>query len=110
MRKKPTRKQLELLEFIEEFAVARGFSPSYREICEGLGLRSVSAVAEHVENCVGAGFIRRVPRAARSLEVVRPRDYAETVGLFREKIEELGGEVAEAEVLRRAAEILEIEL
>lgn len=108
MKKKPTKKQAALLEFIEEFTVKNDFSPSYREIREGMGLKSVSAVAEHIENCVLAGFIRKTDGVARSLEVVRPETHEETVKLFREKID--GLEEEEIKVLRKAAEILEIEI
>ena len=47
---KITKKQLAVLEFIENFTEENGYSPSYREIMAGLGLSSVSAVAEHIDN------------------------------------------------------------
>lgn len=113
MKKKPTKKQLILLEFIDEFTLKNDFSPSYREIMEAMGLRSVSAVAEHIENCVSAGFIKKQPKAARSLEVVKQQTYDETKGLIRKKISEIEGDAArESDVatLRKAAEILELEI
>jgi repressor LexA len=55
---KVTRKQGELLRFIEDFSERNGYSPSYREIREGLGLSSVAAVAEHIDNCVAKGRLR----------------------------------------------------
>ena len=85
----PTKKQTALLDFVAEFTERQGYSPSYREIMHAMNLKSVSAVAEHVENCVLAGYLRKVPKSARSLEVVRPKDYGETIELFREKIAEL---------------------
>ncbi|MDR3297916.1 MAG: hypothetical protein LBT19_00845 [Candidatus Nomurabacteria bacterium] len=106
--KKPTKKQVVLLDFIEEFTLKNDFSPSYREIREAMGLRSVSAVAEHVENCVAAGFLKKEGKAARSLVVVKPETYEETVRLFRRKMGEVPDE--DAGVLRRAAKILEIEV
>ncbi|MFV0484929.1 MAG: LexA family protein [Candidatus Saccharimonadales bacterium] len=113
MKKKPTKKQLVLLEFIEEFTLKNDFSPSYREIMDAMGLRSVSAVAEHIDNCVEAGFIKRLPKAARSLEVVKQKTYDETMRLIKGKLVEFEGDesrTADAETLKRAAEILEIEL
>lgn len=113
MKKKPTKKQLVLLEFIDEFTLKNDFSPSYREIMEAMGLRSVSAVAEHIENCVAAGFIKKQPKAARSLEVVKQDTYAETTELFRKKIMEFEGNESkktEIEALQKAAEILEIDI
>ena len=113
MKKKPTKKQLALLEFIEEFTMKNDFSPSYREIGEAMGLKSVSAVAEHIENCVMAGFLRKEPKAARSLTVVKEKTYDETIDLMRKKISELEDDEARASdvlTLRRASEILGIEL
>jgi SOS-response transcriptional repressor LexA len=70
---KPTKKQTTLLEFIRDFTAEHEYSPSYREIQSALGLRSVSAVAEHVNNCIERGFLRKIPGTARSLEIVPPR-------------------------------------
>ena len=67
---KLTKKQLALLEFLEDLTEAQGYSPSYREIMAGMGLTSVSAVAEHVDNLVSKGVLRKVPGAARSLEIL----------------------------------------
>ena len=109
----PTKKQTILLAFISEFTEKNGYSPSYREIMHAMNLRSVSAVAEHVENCVAAGFLRREPKSARSLEVIKPKTYEETVELFAEKIAvlaEANPKSAEVVTLRQAAKILGIEL
>ena len=85
----PTKKQTLLLDFIANFTAQNNYSPSYREIMHAMNLRSVSAVAEHVENCVAAGFLKKTPKSARSLEVIEQKSYDETVGLFREKIAEI---------------------
>ncbi len=108
----PTKKQVILIEFIEEFSKKHGYSPSYREIMHAMGLRSVSAVAEHVENCVANGFLKRTPKSARSLEVIKPDKNAGTVDLFKEKIGELKekGKDSKIEVLEDAAEILGLKL
>lgn len=100
---KLTKKQLAVLEFIQEFTEERGFSPSYREIMTGLGLSSVSAVAEHVDNLVMRGALKKVPGAARSLEILDYK-HEETVELFRERIMTASEE--DKKVLMRAAEIL----
>lgn len=104
---KLTKKQLAVLEFLEEFTEAQGYSPSYREIMGGLGLSSVSAVAEHVDNLVTKGVLRKVPGAARSLEVLDYK-HEETVKLFRERLMTCSEE--EKKVLERAGEILGLEL
>jgi SOS-response transcriptional repressor LexA len=68
----PTKKQKELLAFIEEFTVAHGYSPSYREIMVGLNYNSVATVSLHVNNLIKRGHLRKRDRSARSLELVEP--------------------------------------
>ena len=67
---RPTKKQRELLGFIESFIKENGYSPSYREIMKGLGYTSVATVALHVNNLIKRGHLRKRDRSARSLEVV----------------------------------------
>ena len=67
---RPTKKQRELLTFIEAFIAEHGYSPSYREIMAGLNYTSVATVALHVNNLIQRGHIRKRDRSARSLEVV----------------------------------------
>lgn len=69
---RPTKKQKELLGYIEQFIVANGYSPSYREIMKGLQYTSVATVALHVNNLVKRGHLQKRDRSARSLEVVKP--------------------------------------
>lgn len=59
-----------------------------------MGLNSVSAVAEHINNCVAAGFLKKVPGAARSLQVIPLQDYKETRTLFRQKMSDLEEKLA----------------
>jgi SOS-response transcriptional repressor LexA len=69
---RPTKKQKELLGFIEEFINAHGYIPSYREIMQGLQYSSVATVALHVNNLINRGHLQKRDRSARSLEVVQP--------------------------------------
>lgn len=69
---RPTKKQKELLEFIESFIAEHGYSPSYREIMAGLNYTSVATVALHVGNLVKRGHVVKRDHSARSLEVVNP--------------------------------------
>ena len=69
---RPTKKQRELLTFIEEFIAAKGYSPSYREIMQGLNYTSVATVALHVNNLIARGHLQKRDSSARSLEVVQP--------------------------------------
>lgn len=69
---RPTKRQHELLGFIEEFINAHGYSPSYREIMQGLKYTSVATVALHVNSLIKRGHLQKRDRSARSLEVVNP--------------------------------------
>ncbi len=69
---RPTKKQKELLGFIEVFISEHGYSPSYREIMNGLNYTSVATVALHVNNLIKRGHLIKREHSARSLEVVHP--------------------------------------
>jgi SOS-response transcriptional repressor LexA len=67
---RPTKKQRELLTFIDEFIRQHGYSPSFREIMTGCNYTSVATVSLHVNNLITRGHLRKKDRSARSLEVV----------------------------------------
>ncbi|MBL8121213.1 hypothetical protein JNM87_00495 [Candidatus Saccharibacteria bacterium] len=69
---RPTKKQKELLGYIEQFIAEHGYSPSYREIMNGLNYTSVATVALHVGNLIKRGHLIKRDHSARSLEVVNP--------------------------------------
>ncbi len=71
---RPTKKQRELLTFIESFIAEHGYSPSYREIMSGLEYTSVATVALHVGNLIKRGHLQKRDHSARSIEVVTPSD------------------------------------
>ncbi len=71
---RPTKKQREILTFIEAFIVKNGYSPSYREIMTGLNYTSVATVALHVGSLIKRGHLRKRDHSARSLEVVAPSE------------------------------------
>lgn len=75
---RPTKKQHELLGFIEQFIKDNGYSPSYREIMNGLQYTSVATVALHVNNLIKRGHLRKRDHSARSLEVVQNPEPAAT--------------------------------
>ncbi|HEV2412549.1 MAG TPA: hypothetical protein VGS28_01945 [Candidatus Saccharimonadales bacterium] len=68
---RPSKKQRELLDFIENFINEHGYGPSYREIMRGMGYKSVSTVAIHIDNLISKECLRKRTRSARSLEVMR---------------------------------------
>lgn len=104
---KLTKKQLAVLDFIRDFTEENGHSPSYREVMEGLGLSSVSAVAEHIDNLVSKGALLKTPGEARSLEVLDYK-HTETVNLFKARMIEASNE--DKTTLEKAAEILGLDL
>src|SRR3569833_1129698 len=65
---RPTKKQRELLTFIEEIITAHGYSPSYRDIMKGLGYTSVATVSLHINNLIKRGHLIKRDHSARSLE------------------------------------------
>jgi repressor LexA len=71
---RPTKKQRELLTFIEQFIAEHGYSPSYREIMTGLNYTSVATVSLHVNSLIKRGHLRKRDFSARSLEVVAPTE------------------------------------
>lgn len=75
---RPTKKQKELLAFIERFIAEQGYSPSYREIMNGLAYTSVATVALHVNNLIKRGHLIKRDHSARSLEVVTPTGVDDT--------------------------------
>jgi hypothetical protein len=113
---RPTKKQKELLAYIEAFIAEHGYSPSYREIMNGLQYTSVATVSLHVGNLIKRGHLRKRDHSARSLEVVQPSAPSETTALktnavkpgdekwLVEKVEQFFVE-AEAEIVLQASHI-----
>ena len=66
-----TRKQHELLTFIQDRLLATGVSPSFEEMKEALDLKSKSGVHRLISALEERNFIRRLPNRARALEVLR---------------------------------------
>jgi SOS-response transcriptional repressor LexA len=110
---RPTKKQRELLTFIEQFIGEHGYSPSYREIMTGLNYTSVATVALHINNLIKRGHLRKRDHSARSLEVVSPVEPTKVVSnvvkpgeekWLVEKVEHLFSE------LEQAGEVVEAQL
>jgi len=66
---RPSKKQRELLSFIDGFIAGHGYGPSYREVMRALDYKSVSTVAIHIDNLIAKGFLLKKDHSARSLEV-----------------------------------------
>ena len=72
MEQRPTKKQRELLSFIDGFIKGYGYGPSYREIMRALDYKSVSTVATHVDGLITRGWLVKKDNSARTLEVLHP--------------------------------------
>ena len=65
-----TEKQKEILEYIKETILKKGYPPSVREICEAVNLKSTSSVHSHLETLEKNGYIRRDPTKPRTIEIL----------------------------------------
>lgn len=63
-------KQQEILEYIKQMILKKGFPPTVREICEAVHLKSTSSVHSHLETLAEKGYIRRDPTSSRSIEIL----------------------------------------
>lgn len=63
------RKQREVLEFLKDFIVSKGYGPTIREIAAGIGLTSPATVEEHLQALEHKGVIRRIRGKARAIEI-----------------------------------------
>lgn len=114
---RPSKKQRELLAFIDTFIKGNGFGPSYREIMRALNYKSVSTVAVHVDGLIARGFLRKTDHSARSLEVVSTDVTSTAAPHVKGHLDWLRREIAareadpkragEAEVLRSALSLLD---
>jgi len=66
-----TKRQKEILDFIESFLDTSGYSPSFEEIAEHFGYRSLATVHEHLCNLQEKGYIRKSYNESRSIELAR---------------------------------------
>ena len=64
-----TRRQKEVLDFLADFILDHGYSPSYEEMAHGLALSSLASVHKHVEALEGRKYLHRGFNQSRSLEV-----------------------------------------
>jgi repressor LexA len=63
-------KQREILEYIKQEILQKGYPPAVREICEAVHLKSTSSVHAHLETLEKNGYIRRDPTKPRAIEIL----------------------------------------
>lgn len=65
-----SKKQQEILDYMKNEILNRGFPPSVREICEAVNLKSTSSVHSHLEALEKNGYIRRDATKSRAIEII----------------------------------------
>lgn len=68
--RKISEKQREILEYIKQEILQKGYPPAVREICEAVNLKSTSSVHSHLETLEKNGYIRRNPTKPRAIEIL----------------------------------------
>src|SRR5215467_14044865 len=68
-----TRRQKEVYDFLAQFVEKHGYSPSFEEIGEGLGLSSLATVHKHVSNLEKKGLLTRDYNRSRSIDLLPPK-------------------------------------
>ena len=63
-------KQREILEYMKEQILQKGYPPAVREICQAVNLKSTSSVHSHLETLEKNGYIRRDPTKPRAIEIL----------------------------------------
>ncbi len=68
-----TKRQRELYDWISEFVQQHGYSPSFEEIGEGMGLNSLATVHKHICNLEKKGLLKRDYNRSRSIDLLAPK-------------------------------------
>ena len=109
-----TKKQQELLQYIDDFIKEQGYGPSYREVMRALGYKSVSTVAIHIDQLIAKGYVEKKDNSARSLHIVtlrpanEPKNDDQAIKMIEKKMYELQdvGNAEAAGTLQKAIDIL----
>ena len=68
-----TRRQHEVYDFLSRFVSEKGYSPSFEEIKEAMGLNSLATVHKHITNLEKKGLLTRDYNRSRSIDLLPPR-------------------------------------
>jgi repressor LexA len=72
-----SKSQREILDFISDYQLRHGFTPSIQDIVDGTGRKGKANVHRILQKLEERGRIRRLPNKARSIEVVRERNFSD---------------------------------
>jgi repressor LexA len=67
-----TRRQKEVLDFLETFSIRNGYAPTFQEIARALALKSLATVHKHISNLEKKGLLNREHNRSRSIDVLPP--------------------------------------
>lgn len=106
-----TKKQKQMLDFIDGFIKGNGYSPTYREIMRALGYKSVSTVAKHIDNLVILGKLEKRDGEVRSISLYSHENNPPWWVNLEQEIQRRKKStdknvIQEAEVLQKALEIV----
>lgn len=73
-----TSRQFEVLDYIKKFIATKGYSPTVREIADGLGFKSPSSAQDHIKKLVASGIITIDQKKSRTIELLVQNEYATT--------------------------------
>jgi repressor LexA len=68
-----TKRQRQIYDFIADFVSRNGYSPSFEEIGDGMGLSSLATVHKHISNLEKKGLLKRDYNRSRSIDVLPPK-------------------------------------
>jgi repressor LexA len=83
-----TKRQRQVYDFIHGFVQKNGYSPSFEEIGNGMGLSSLATVHKHISNLEKKGLIKRDYNLSRSIDVLP------VSGLFKRQVQKAPTEIA----------------
>ncbi len=72
-----TKRQTEVLDFIKKYIASKGFAPSIRDICAGLGLNSPATAFSHVKKLEANNYIKTSNNKSRTIEILVDNEYIE---------------------------------
>ena len=70
-----SKRQNEVLTFIKKYIAKNGYSPSVREVANGVQLNSPATVHVHLQNLISLGYLKRDNDHAKSLELLVPNEF-----------------------------------
>ena len=65
-----TRRQRQILDYLNSYSAANGYAPSFEEIAEHFNYNSLATVHEHLTNIERKGYIKRTYNESRAIEIL----------------------------------------